>query len=790
MKQPIVLIVDDEPTNLGVLFEHAQRASWRVLIHTSGASALKAIPTITPDIVLLDIMMPEMDGFEVCRRLKANPATREIPIIFVTALADQVSEIRGLELGAVDYIQKPIQAETAIARIRTHLTLRQMRQELERQNLRLQEEISERHLAEETLAKERNLLKTVLDHLPDFIYVKDRNRQFLLNNPAHLRVLGATTQAETLGKTDAEYFPPDVAARFDEDNTNVLESGEPIINREEFVLTAQHEPLWVLATKMPIRDANGEIIGLVGISRNITTLRQAQEALVESERRYRQLVETSPDGIILHQQGRIVYINSAGRNILGLTDSEDVGGAPFLEFVHPDFHVLVQERIRRNDEEQQPSHFVEMRFLRRDGQEITVELAGSPISYQGQIAMQTVFRDMTERKAMETALAEERNLLRTLINSLPDHIYIKDLQSRFLLANDAAIHSLGLNNVNDLIGKTDFDLFSNEAASQYYAREQKLLRSGVPIVNQEDMNLHHKNDGVAWFQVTKVPFRDLRGQIAGLVGINHDVSDLKQAQEQLRAAHRELQQKNAELHELNASKDKFFSIIAHDLRSPFNSLLGFATLLLERIETADRDVLKKHTEMLLGSAERLFALLENLLTWSRIQRGLIQCEPQPLDLNYLAASTIELFHGTAEQKQVSLKSHICTHAWVEADYYMTTTIMRNLISNALKFTLPGGQIILSMQERDREVEVSVSDTGVGMAPEVVARLFRIDAHYTTPGTAGEQGSGLGLVLCHDLVKKNGGTIAVESESGKGTTFRFTLPRYIVPAVENGEAIYC
>ncbi len=901
MKQPTIFIVDDEPMNLSVLFEHARRASWRVLIHTSGASALKAIPGVNPDIVLLDIMMPDMDGFEVCRCLKANPATCDIPVIFVTALTDQCNEVNGLELGAVDYIQKPIRAETAIARIRAHLALRQMQQELEAQNLRLQQEIAERQGAEEALAKERNLLQTVLDYLPDFIYVKDREGRFLLNNPAHLRIMGARAQAEALGKTDTDYFPPEIAAQFEADNRTALE-GEAIVNREEVVFDAQGEPIWLLTTKAPIRDAQGTIIGLVGISRNITTLKQqadrlrkyerivsatpdfialidrdfryrilntaylkayeqraedilghavsefigvetfetqvrpyyercfagetvnydiwfsfaklgrrflnitlspyleidgaisgaalsardltplkeAQAALEESERRYRQLVETSPDGIILHQQGRVVYMNAAGRAMLGLAEDESVIGMPLLEFIHPDFHAIAQDRIRRNDEEQQVTGFMEMQFLRQDGLAMTVELAGTPTTYQGQIAMQTVFRDMTERKEMEDALAEERNLLRTLINTLPEHIYIKDIHSRFLLANNAALQSLGFQALDDLIGKTDFDVFPYEIAARHYTNEAALFVSGAPIVNHEEMNLFHERDGMSWYQATKVPFRDLHGDIAGLVGINHDISEMKRAEERLRAAHQELQEKNAQLYELNASKDKFFSIIAHDLRAPFNTLLGFANLLLERIETSSRDMLKSHIETLLVSAQRLFALLENLLTWSRVQRGLIQYEPQPLDLRYLAASAIDALCSTAEQKQISLKNEVIERLWVEADYYMTTTVMRNLLSNALKFTPAGGAVVMTACEREREVEVSVSDTGVGMTPEVLASLFRIDAHHTTAGTAGEYGSGLGLILCHDLVKKNGGTIRVESTAGNGTIFRFTLPRYIVP----------
>ncbi len=780
MKQPTIFIVDDEPTNLSVLFEHAQRASWRVLIHTSGASALKAIPSVKPDIVLLDIMMPEMDGFEVCRRLKANPATCDIPVIFVTALADERNELNGLELGAVDYIQKPIQADTAIARIRLHLALRQAQQALEAQNLRLQQEIAERQRAEDALAEERNLLQTVLDYLPDFIYVKDREGRFLLNNPAHLRIMGAHTQADALGKTDADYFPPEIAAQFEADNRTALETGEVIVNREEVVCNAQGESLWLLATKAPIRDAQGTIIGLVGISRNITPLKQAQTALEESEQRYRQLVETSPDGIILHQQGRVVYMNAAGRAMLGIVEDERAIGRPLLEFIHPDCHAVAQERIRRNDEEQQPSEFMEMQFLRQDGLAMTVELAGTPTTYQGQIAMQTVFRDMTERKRMENALAEERNLLRTLINTLPEHIYIKDVHSRFLLANNAALQSLGFQTLDDVIGKTDFEVFPYEIAARHYTNEAALFVSGAPIVNHEEMNLFRKRDGIAWYQTTKVPFRDLRGDIAGLVGINHDISEMKHAEERLRVAHQELREKNDQLHELNASKDKFFSIIAHDLRAPFNTLLGFANLLLERIETSSRDELKRHVETLLMSAQRLFALLENLLTWSRVQRGLIQYEPQPLDLRYLAASALDALHSTADQKQIALKNEVTERLWVEADYYMTTTVMRNLLSNALKFTPSGGEVVMAAREREREIEVSVSDTGVGMKPEALAMLFRIDAHHTTTGTAGEHGSGLGLILCHDLVKKNGGTIRGESAVGSGTIFRFTLPRYLAP----------
>jgi signal transduction histidine kinase len=231
----------------------------------------------------------------------------------------------------------------------------------------------------------------------------------------------------------------------------------------------------------------------------------------------------------------------------------------------------------------------------------------------------------------------------------------------------------------------------------------------------------------------------------------------------------------AELRAANASKDKFFSIISHDLRSPFNALIGYTQLMFEDFESFESDQLKQNIGRVYKSAERLHALLENLLTWSRIQRGVMEYNPEEFDLQEIAENNIDLFLSKAEQKQVRLQTNVQEGMEVYADYNMTNTVIRNLLSNALKFTPTDGMIEISAQNQGNHLEISISDTGTGIPEEAIPKLFRIDLQYTNVGVHGERGTGLGLILCQDLLKKNGGKIWVESEVGKGTTFRFTLP---------------
>jgi signal transduction histidine kinase/FixJ family two-component response regulator len=244
--------------------------------------------------------------------------------------------------------------------------------------------------------------------------------------------------------------------------------------------------------------------------------------------------------------------------------------------------------------------------------------------------------------------------------------------------------------------------------------------------------------------------------------------DLRNAQEEKAQA----------LAKLNADKDKFFSIISHDLRSPFNIVLGNAKFLLKAIDSSSKQELREMAQSIHTGAKAVYNLLENLLTWSRLQRAEgLACDPEPIELTNMAQAVVQVLGPVATQKEIGLSSTIATDLWVRADRNMLETVVRNLTSNALKFTPRGGQVSLtaSLNGQPGFVTLAVTDTGVGMSEAAQASLFRIDSQHSTVGTENEPGTGLGLIICQEMVRRNGGKIWVESEPGEGTVMQFTVP---------------
>lgn len=234
-------------------------------------------------------------------------------------------------------------------------------------------------------------------------------------------------------------------------------------------------------------------------------------------------------------------------------------------------------------------------------------------------------------------------------------------------------------------------------------------------------------------------------------------------------------QRTQELEELNRTKDKFFSIIAHDLKNPFNSLLGFSELLLENIKEFSHEKIEEYIRIIFETSEASYSLLENLLEWSRAQTGRIKIDPVKIDLPILAEKNIEFLESPTSNKGVKLHNDIYPGTACFADYNMVNTVLRNLLSNAIKYTREGDDITVDCEQQGNFVKIMVVDTGVGIKPEVLKKLFRIDQNVSTKGTHNETGTGLGLILCKEFVEKNGGKIGVESVLGEGSTFYFTLP---------------
>ena len=263
----------------------------------------------------------------------------------------------------------------------------------------------------------------------------------------------------------------------------------------------------------------------------------------------------------------------------------------------------------------------------------------------------------------------------------------------------------------------------------------------------------------------------------GVGGVDYITKPLAEKEVLARVkTHLTLWQQHQQLQQLNADKDKFFSIIAHDLRSPLSSLRVLTQLAADQFDTFSPAKLKEVLALQQKSLDNLCNLLENLLTWARIQRGLIEYHPQPILLDNVIMQNVDLLTPHARQKQITLRISSPDRIVVAADPQMLDAIVRNLLSNAVKFTHPGGLVEICVRQTETTVEVAVADTGIGIEAHNLPKLFQIQTKYKQLGTAREPGTGLGLILCKEFVEKHGGVIRVASEAGQGATFTVTLPK--------------
>ena len=237
----------------------------------------------------------------------------------------------------------------------------------------------------------------------------------------------------------------------------------------------------------------------------------------------------------------------------------------------------------------------------------------------------------------------------------------------------------------------------------------------------------------------------------------------------------QLNRKNEELQTLNATKDKFFSIIAHDLRSPFNAIIGFSDLLVEQVKDQDYEAIGEHAETVQKLSMRTMNLLSNLIAWSRSQTGRLEYKPVTFNLSTFLKEIILMFTDIARQKSVQIRDDIPEDVQVYADQDMLGTVIRNLISNAIKYTDTDGEIMIRVENQPDGLRISISDNGVGIPKHKVDKVFDLNRSFSTIGTQKEKGTGLGLILCKDFVDRHGGEIGVESEEGKGSAFFFTIP---------------
>jgi PAS domain S-box-containing protein len=371
-------------------------------------------------------------------------------------------------------------------------------------------------------------------------------------------------------------------------------------------------------------------------------------------------------------------------------------------------------------------------------------------------------RERTNEIAEQKDKIEESEAkLKSTISSIDDLVFVLDNKGFFKEFYNLGKHKAMYEDAGVILGKCFVDVDFPGEAMVLLSKAFRTLKEENTV--QEFDYYVEKEGEIFWFNAKISPRRNIMGELTGITIVARDITERKQSEEQLK--------------ELNATKDMFFSILAHDLKNPFSSLHSMSELIIRDYQDLEEEDKLQVLNNIHKSSELIYNLLENLLTWSKSQSGSIEYSPAKFNLSSLIEMNINLHQVPAEKKGVVLTSNADDEMFAYGDREMINTVIRNLINNAVKFSVNGGTVEVEIHSTDKFIEVTVRDQGIGISEENIDKIFRIDQQYKSTGTAGETGTGLGLVLCLDFVQKNGGKIWCKSREGSGSSFHFTIPGF-------------
>ncbi len=490
-------------------------------------------------------------------------------------------------------------------------------------------------------------------------------------------------------------------------------------------------------------------------------LKRTSEELAKSHKRFTDLFEHAPVGyFLLTSQSVIIDVNQSASSMLRLT-KEQIISKQFTKYIDPDFqdtfHFLTQ-KVEKSDE----LVIDELKIRPPEGDGFFAQLqcirdidTSTKLQYY-----RLAIINISARKIIEKKLKR----FRAALDSTADNIFIMDFETaRFIDVNDAVCRNIGFSR-DEFLSMTPQDInptYSSEIFMDLRHKHLKEINSNVTLEMQYQTKSGALIDVEVFLKTVQIEDEKL------IVAVARDITERKKNQDKLA-------QYAKELEDLNKGKDKFLSIISHDLRGPFLGLKGYTQMIIEEYDFLEKEEIMDYLEKIHNSSKDLYTLVDNLLKWSRLELGKIPYEPMPFNLYAELESVIKLLAGIAAKKEITIENDIDEDIYPFADRIMLISIMQNLVGNAIKFTRRNGLIRIFSRLKPDYVEVCVEDNGIGMTREVFERLFTIDKGHTSRGTEGEKGTGFGLIIAKEMVKRMGGTIKVESESGKGTIFTFTL----------------
>ena len=616
---------------------------------------------------------------------------------------------------------------------------------------------------------ENRFLQILMDNIPDTIYFKDTESRFTRINNAKAQKLNILDPSEAIGKTDGDFYDSAHAKRSYRDEQKLMKSGIPIINKLEHIESGGRNR-FVTATKIPVKDKKGDIIGLVGISRDVTRNIEYEEKLLKEQELLKALMDNIPDKIFFKdRQSRFVRVNKAWANKYNMLNTDDVVGKADDDFFPKQF----AEETFREEQLLMDTGLPLVNKLEkkvRDGKESYKLVTKVPIKGKnGKITgLVGISHDITELKIAENKLAREKQLLQSLMDNIPDPIYFKDKKSKFIRINQAQASVLGTLSTADAIGKTDFDFLPGEQAETTFLQEQEIFRSGKPMINNIEKITPPGKEAV-WFSTTKIPIISEKGNIVGLAGVLRDITIMEMARENLRFA-----KEKAE--ESNKAKSQFLANMSHEIRTPMNGVIGMADILSYTSLTPEQQT---YLDIIIKSGNSLITIINDILDLSKIESSSLNLEKAPINVRDIMEDVADILIISANSKALELSNYIdpSIPEFVEGDSVRVRQIIINLVNNAIKFT-PKGEVFFSAElaastANGFKILFKVKDSGIGISKNVQSLLFQPFSQADNSFSRKYEGTGLGLAISKKLAEMMGGEIGVESEEGNGSLFWFT-----------------
>jgi len=465
--------------------------------------------------------------------------------------------------------------------------------------------------------------------------------------------------------------------------------------------------------------------------------------------------------------GEILKVNEKFLELTGYNNDE-ILKLSIKDISDPEDFVKEKELFNKTIKEKAKKYTIEKRFIRKDDSKIFAKL-NTNFHWNSDNELELIFgfiEDISLRKKAEKELIESEKKYRYLTEKASDIIYTISLDSTITFYNnaierifEATTEEIEKNNYTHLMLPQDKELAQKLHSDIYSGKKPPIFEHGFKTPKGK----------LVYLECSVTPLFNEANEVTGALGIARDITDKRKAQD-------ELKEGKEALEELVKTKDKFLSVIAHDLRDPFNVLIGYSDLILSDFDDISKEDLKKYIQAINNSSNNSFSLLKNLIDWSKTESKLLVYTPEKLNISRIISRTIESLKFSAEIKNIKIKFNFEKDIYLLADDNMFKTVLRNLITNSIKYSYKHSEIIISLLEEKNQFIIKIEDTGAGISKENKEKLFLNNHNFTERGTTNEKGSGLGLLICKEFIKKWNGRLWIESELREGSTFSFSIPK--------------